>query len=82
MQVPEHLCNYIDYEAYGRNVSLKKSGWFSNLGYVHDAGDCFHECYDGKCGSIPEEHAAKQEIYDNLMVECISGLYEKLDALG
>ena len=126
MQVPEHLRNYIDYEAYGRDIALEESGQFTDLGYVRDTGDSFHEYYDGDHGSIPEEyrvmtfqddipeeeilewamdiaydmdeffrqhdpqyagehpeeHAAKEEIYENLMAGRISALDEKLAALG
>ena len=126
MQVPEHLHNYIDYEAYGRDIALEESGQFTDLGYVRDTGDSFHEYYDGERGSIPEEyrvmtfqddipeeeisewamdlaydmdeffrqhdpqyaaehpeeHAAKEEIYENLMAGRISALDEKLAALG
>ena len=126
MQVPEHLRNYIDYEAYGRDIALEESGQFTDLGYVRDTGDSFHEYYDGEHGSIPEEyrvmtfqddipeeeisewamdlaydmdeffrqndpqyaaehpeeHAAKEEIYENLMAGRISTLDEKLAALG
>ena len=32
MQVPEHLRNYIDYEAYGRDIALEESGQFTDLG--------------------------------------------------
>ena len=56
MQVPEHLKNYIDYEAYGRDVALDESGDFTDLGYVRDTGSSFHEYYDGERGSIPEEY--------------------------
>ena len=126
MQVPEHLLGYIDYEAYGRDIALEESGQFTDLGYVRDTGDSFHEYYDGERGSIPEEyrvmtfqddvpeeevsewamdlaydmdeffrqhdpqyaaehpeeHAAKEEIYENLMAGRISALDEKLAALG
>ena len=126
MQVPEHLRNYIDYEAYGRDIALEESGQFTDLGYVRNTGDSFHEYYDGERGSIPEEyrvmtfqddipeeeisewamdlaydmdeffrqndpqyaaehpeeHAAKEEIYENLMAGRISALDEKLAALG
>ena len=126
MQVPEYLRNYIDYEAYGRDIALEESGQFTDLGYVRDTGDSFHEYYDGERGSIPEEyrvmtfqddipeeeisewamdlaydmdeffrqrdpqyaaehpeeHAAKEEIYENLMAGRISALDEKLAALG
>ncbi len=56
MQVPEHLQNYIDYEAYGRDVALEKNGTFTDQGYVRDTGDSFHEYYDGERGSIPDEY--------------------------
>ena len=126
MQVPEYLRNYIDYEAYGRDIALEESGQFTNLGYVRDTGDSFHEYYDGERGSIPkeyrvmtfqddipeeevsewamdlaydmdeffrqndpqyaaehpEEHAAKEEIYENLSDCRIASLEEKLKALG
>ena len=126
MQVPEHLQNYIDYEAYGRDVALEENGTFTDQGYVRDMGDSFHEYYDGERGSIPDEyrvmtfqddlpeeeksewamdiafdmdeffrqndpqyaaehpetHAAKEELYENLMAGCISTLDEKLAALG
>ena len=126
MQVPEHLQNYIDYEAYGRDVALEENGTFTDQGYVRDTGDSFHEYYDGERGSIPDEyrvmtfqddlpeeeksewamdiafdmdeffrqndpqyaaehpeaHAAKEELYENLMAGRIFTLDEKLAALG
>ena len=126
MQVPEHLQNYIDYEAYGRDVAMDENGSFTDQGYVRDTGDRFCEYYDGERGSIPDEyrvmtfqddlpeeeksewamdiafdmdeffrqndpqyaaehpeaHAAKEEIYENLMAGRISSLEEKLAALG
>ena len=126
MQVPEHLRNYIDYEAYGRDVALEEGGDFTDLGYVRDTGDRFVEVYDGEHSSIPEEyrvmtfqddipeeelsewamdiaydmdeffrqhdpqyaaehpeeHAAKEEIYEKLTAGRISALDEKLAALG
>lgn len=56
MQVPEHLQNYIDYEAYGRDVALEENGTFTDQGYVRDTGDSFHEYYDGERSSIPNEY--------------------------
>ena len=126
MQVPEHLKNYIDYEAYGRDIAINENGTFTDQGYVWDTGSSFHEFYDGERGSIPdeyrvmsfqddlpeeeksewamdmafdldeffrqndpqyaaehpEEHAAKEAIYENLMAGRISALEEKLAALG
>ena len=55
-QVPEHLQNYIDYEAYGRDVAMDENGSFTDQGYVRDTGDRFCEYYDGERGSIPDEY--------------------------
>ena len=54
MQVPEHLRNYIDYEAYGRDVRLEEGGHFAPGGYVMDNGGSFVEVYDGR-EDIPDE---------------------------
>ena len=56
MQVPEHLQNYIDYEAYGRDVAMDENGSFTDQGYVRDTGDRFCEYYNGERGSIPDEY--------------------------
>ena len=56
MQVPEHLQNYIDYEAYGRDVAMEENGSFTDQGYVRDTGNRFCEYYDGERGSIPDEY--------------------------
>lgn len=56
MQVPDHLRNYIDYEAYGRDVALEEGGDFTEFGYVRDTGSSFHEYYDGNRENIPEEY--------------------------
>ena len=56
MQVPEHLQNYIDYEAYGRDVAMDENGSFTDQGYVRDTGDRFCEYYDGERGCIPDEY--------------------------
>ena len=56
MQVPEYLQNYIDYEAYGRDVAMDENGSFTDQGYVRDTGDRFCEYYDGERGSIPDEY--------------------------
>ena len=55
-QVPAHLQNYIDYEAYGRDVALEENGTFTDQGYVWDTREAFHEYYDGERGSIPDEY--------------------------
>ena len=56
MQVPDHLRNYIDYEAYGRDVAMEEGGEFTEFGYVRDTGSRFYEVYDGDRENIPEEY--------------------------
>lgn len=53
LEVPEHLRNYIDYEAYGRDVALEESGHFTGDGYVLYTGG-FTEVYSGR-EDIPDE---------------------------
>ena len=36
VEVPEHLIDYIDYEAYGQDVRINESGHFAPGGYVFD----------------------------------------------
>lgn len=54
MEVPEYLENYIDYEAYGRDVSLEDGGTFTENGYIVDTGDRFVELYSSR-DDLPEE---------------------------
>lgn len=56
MQVPEHLRNYIDYEAYGWDIALDENGEFTSFGYVWGSGSSFVEFYDGDRENIPEEY--------------------------
>ncbi len=56
LEVPDHLKNYIDYEAYGRDIALDEIGHFTDQGYVRDTGDSFTEHYDGNRENIPEEY--------------------------
>lgn len=56
LEVPEHLKNYIDYEAYGRDIALDEVGSFTDQGYVRDTYDRFTEYYDGDRENIPEEY--------------------------
>jgi len=56
MDVPDHLKNYIDYEAYGRDIALDEIGQFTDQGYIRDTGDNFNEYYDGDRENIPEEY--------------------------
>ena len=55
VEVPEHLIDYIDYEAYGRDVRSNESGHFAPGGYVLDNGSRFIEHYSGR-EDIPDEH--------------------------
>ena len=52
--VPEHLIDYIDYEAYGRDVRINEDGHLAPGGYVVGGGS-FVEHYHG-IEDIPEEH--------------------------
>ncbi len=54
VQVPEHLIDYIDYEAYGRDVRINEGGHFAPGGYVQ-GGHSFKEHYHG-IEDIPDEH--------------------------
>ena len=55
MEVPEYLENYIDYEAYGRDVSLEDGGTFTENGYIVDTGDRFVELYTDR-DDLPDEY--------------------------
>ena len=54
--VPEHLRNYIDYEAYGRDIRFSDGGEYTDFGYVRDTGSNFVEFYNGDRDDIPEEY--------------------------
>lgn len=53
-QVPEHLIDYIDYEAYGRDMRINESGHFAPGGYVIGDQGSFVEHYHGQ-EDIPDE---------------------------
>ena len=55
LTVPEHLIDYIDYEAYGRDVRINEGGHFAPGGYVFDNQSKFIEHYTG-LDDIPEEY--------------------------
>ena len=55
LTVPEHLIDYIDYEAYGRDVRINEGGHFAPGGYVFDNQSKFIEHYPG-LDDIPEEY--------------------------
>lgn len=54
VQVPKHLIDYIDYEAYGRDARINEGGHFAPGGYVQ-GGHSFKEHYHG-LEDIPDEH--------------------------
>lgn len=56
MEVPDYLAEYIDYEAYGRDVAINEMGQFTDYGYVRDTQESFTEYYDGDRENIPDEY--------------------------
>ena len=81
IQVPEHLIDYIDYEAYGRDVRINENGHFAPGGSVRGGWD-FTEVYHGiqdilaehKVFALPrlnirEQMAAYQEVIDRSSLE-------------
>ena len=55
IDVPEHLLNYFDYEAYGRDMRLNEGGHFAPGGYLTRVSNNFVELYHG-IEDIPAEH--------------------------
>ena len=55
LEIPEHLENYIDYEAYGRDMNMDENGRFVDRGYIVENGNSFIEHYSGR-DDIPEEY--------------------------
>lgn len=54
IEFPEELRPYIDYEAYGRDMSINEGGHFTKDGYlIYEGG--FKEVYQSR-KDIPEEH--------------------------
>lgn len=90
IEVPEHLLNYFDYEAYGRDIRLNEDGHFAPGGYVLNNGGKFIEHYHG-IEDIPAEHrvfsypklsireqmAAYKEIIDGSSLEGYRKLSQK-----
>lgn len=54
LEVPVHLENYFDYEAYGRDIAMEEDGEFVDGGYIVYGGG-FTEIYSGR-EDIPDEH--------------------------
>ena len=55
VEIPEHLIDYIDYEAYGRDVRINDGGHYAPGGYVRNNNSRFVELYSGR-DDIPDEH--------------------------
>ncbi len=55
IEIPEHIQNYFDYEAYGRDVKIRENGVFAPGGYVAADPGAFIEYYHGP-EDIPKEH--------------------------
>jgi len=53
-EIPDHLVNYIDYEAYGRDFSINEGGEFVDGGYIWRGYGSMTEHYNGR--DIPEEY--------------------------
>ncbi len=85
MQVPDYLENYIDYEAYGRDVALDEDGQFTDYGYVRDTGDSFVEVYDGNPENIPEEYRVmsfpEEDLSKEEIEEWAADIAHDMDAL-
>ena len=54
LAIPAELKDYVDYEAYGRDVSINEDGHFSSGGYIVRTDD-LKEIYHG-IEDIPKEH--------------------------
>ena len=76
IDVPEHLLNYFDYEAYGRDIALGDTGAFTDYGYVYDNQSRFEEYYDGDRENIPEEYRVMVSPED---VEELEPDFDRLD---
>ena len=55
LRIPEHIQNYFDYAAYGRDVKIRENGVFAPGGYVAADPGAFIEYYHGP-EDIPKEH--------------------------
>ena len=54
IDIPDHIAQYFDYEAYGRDLALE-GGEFVSGGYIENSGGNFVEHYGGR-EDIPEEY--------------------------
>ena len=90
MEVPDYLADYIDYEAYGRDVAINEMGQFTDYGYVRDTQESFTEYYDGDRENIPDEYRVmvsgekerKTMNYETFKQEFAEDIKEKLYERG
>lgn len=61
IQLPDDLLFYINYDLYGCDIALKEKGQITHMGYMRNNGKPFHERYDGRHNSIPEEYRVMTE---------------------
>lgn len=81
IDVPEHLLNYFDYEAYGRDIRINDDGHFAPGGYVlitdgnssstttDEDIPAEHRVFSYPKLSIREQMAAYKEIIDGSSLE-------------
>lgn len=54
LDVPKHIRDYFDYEAYGRDMFLNSTSDFTDSGYIENNQSSFIVHYDGD--KVPEEY--------------------------
>jgi len=55
LELPDHISNYFDYEAFGRDYAMNEGGSFTDGGYITRSYGRSIEHYDGR-EDIPEEY--------------------------
>lgn len=50
------LADYIDYEAFGRDIQMNENGMFTDAGYVRDNESSWDEYFNGELDDIPDEY--------------------------
>ena len=73
MEVPDYLADYIDYEAYGRDVAINEMGQFTDYGYVRDTQESF---------MVSGEKERKTMNYETFKQEFAEDIKEKLYERG
>ena len=82
MEVPEHLENYIDYEAYGRDIAIDTGGVFAANGYIEGGRDRFIEYYSGRDDLPPDcRISAFPDPPDRMPVKQLLELYASMSAV-